>query len=239
VVDEDAAESLVVDRIAIPRGTAGHEPLISGGETTGVLSVLWPGLLEDPERPRSLIGLLGHHAATALERADLLRRLRQAARTDALTGTANRRVWQESLDRELMRAGRAHQPLSVVLIDLDNFKAYNDRHGHPQGDRLLQDAAVAWAGQLRAADLLARMGGEEFAVMLPDTDLDGALVVAERLRASVPDGQTCSIGVVACESPATSSELYSTADAALYRAKQAGRNRIEVGVLAGLSAEPL
>ncbi|MGO9901363.1 MAG: diguanylate cyclase [Solirubrobacteraceae bacterium] len=186
-------------------GSAWHQPLTRGGAVVGVLSVLWPGLLIDRERPGLLIRCLSDHAATALQRAELLRRLNDAARTDPLTGLANRRVWEESLQRELLRARRDGRPLSLLLIDIDHFKAYNDQYGHPQGDKLLQHAAQAWSAQLRATDLLARVGGEEFAVLLPGCPIDQAPLVAERLRTAMPDPQTCSLGAVTCDQLASAS----------------------------------
>ena len=141
-------------------------------------------------------------------------------------------MWQETLDRELPRARRESQPLSLMLIDIDHFKAYNDSHGHPQGDRLLHDAARAWSECVRSTDLLARVGGEEFAVLFPVCPIERACSVAERLRAGIPDGQTCSVGGIAWDGLASGSELYAAADAALYRAKANGRNRVELGHLA-------
>jgi diguanylate cyclase (GGDEF)-like protein/PAS domain S-box-containing protein len=229
---EVPSETVAACGVEVPLGTAWHEPLTSGGRVTGVLSIVWMGVLEDRERPGRLIGPLAHHAATALERADLIRRLDDLARTDTLTGLANRRVWQETLDRELARARRESQPLSLVLIDIDHFKACNDTHGHPQGDRLLHDASRAWSECVRSTDLLARVGGEEFAVLLPGCPIEQACSVAERLRAGIPDGQTCSVGVITWDGLASGSELYAAADVALYRAKANGRNRVELGHLA-------
>ncbi|HLJ03477.1 MAG TPA: diguanylate cyclase [Solirubrobacteraceae bacterium] len=211
-----------------PAGTAWHELLFTGGRATGALSIVWPGILADRSRPQWLIEALAHHAATALERADLVRRLDSAARTDPLTGLPNRRVWDERVQYELARAGRDHEPLSMVLLDMDRFKRYNDRFGHPQGDRLLRDAALAWAPQLRTTDLLARVGGEEFAVLLPCCPLEDACRVAERLRTATPHGETCSLGVAEWDGAASASALYAIADEALYRAKEGGRNRLEV-----------
>jgi diguanylate cyclase (GGDEF)-like protein len=211
----------------VPLGTAWHQPLTRGGVAMGVLSILWTGLLDDLERPGLLIRSLADHAATALERAALLRRLNDAARTDPLTGLANRRVWEETLEQELLRALRDDRPLSLVLIDIDHFKAYNDTYGHPEGDQLLQRAASAWSHQLRATDLIARVGGEEFAVLLPGCAQDRAPLVAERLRAAMPAGQTCSLGTVTCDQIASAADLYAAADGALYRAKRSGRNRVE------------
>jgi diguanylate cyclase (GGDEF)-like protein len=211
-----------------PPLTAWHEPLLSGGHSAGVLSIVWTGLVEDLERPRTLIVPLAHHAGIALDRADLLRQLGEAARTDALTGLANRRVWAETIERELSRAERSREPMSIVLIDIDHFKRYNDTFGHPDGDALLREASEAWAQQLRPADVLARVGGEEFAVLLPGCGVSHALCVAERLRTSVPRDQTCSLGIAEWDGHASSTELYQTADAALYGAKHGGRNRAVV-----------
>jgi diguanylate cyclase (GGDEF)-like protein len=112
----------------------------------------------------------------------------------------------------------------VALLDLDHFKAYNDRHGHQAGDRLLKAAAAAWQSRLRKTDLLARYGGEEFAVLLPDCGLDNAMEIAERLRTAQPEG-TCSIGVAAWDGHEAAAQLVARADRALYAAKEGGRNR--------------
>jgi diguanylate cyclase (GGDEF)-like protein len=154
----------------------------------------------------------------------LYREVGRLARTDALTGVPNRRAWDDELPMELARAARSGQPLCAALLDLDHFKAYNDRHGHQAGDRLLKAAAAAWQGRLRKTDLLARYGGEEFAVLLPDCGLGNAMEIAERLRTAQPEG-TCSIGVAAWDGRESAAELVARADQALYAAKAAGRNR--------------
>jgi diguanylate cyclase (GGDEF)-like protein len=137
---------------------------------------------------------------------------------------ANRRAWDEELPRELARAARSGRPLCLALLDLDHFKAYNDRHGHLAGDRLLKAAAAAWGGKLRKTDLLARYGGEEFSLLLPDCQLDKGLEIAERLRTAQPEG-TCSIGVAAWDGRESADQLLTRADRALYAAKAGGRNR--------------
>ena len=162
------------------------------------------------------------------ERAHLLARLAELASTDALTGLPNRRRWAEGIaavtptdDAE----GRQHV---VALIDLDRFKDFNDRHGHDEGDRLLVEAARAWSAQLRRDDLLVRWGGEEFALLLPDTDGDEARRILDRLRAATPRGQTFSAGFVVETGDApdrTSRRSLEDADRALYRAKASGRSR--------------
>jgi diguanylate cyclase (GGDEF)-like protein/PAS domain S-box-containing protein len=158
------------------------------------------------------------------DRDGLIARIGQLARTDELTGLANRRRWHEELDRELARARRQHGSVCVAMVDMDGFKAINDEQGHLAGDVLLQQTSVAWAGALRTTDTLARYGGDEFSVILPDCPLDEACTVIERLRAATPAPVTCSAGV-ACSDGAESAEtLVRRADAALYEAKRAGRN---------------
>jgi len=154
----------------------------------------------------------------------LYQRVGRMARTDPLTGVLNRRVLDQELPRELARAARGGQPLCVALIDLDRFKAYNDRHGHQAGDRLLKAVGAAWSANLRTTDLLVRYGGEEFAVVLPDCGLEDAMAIAERLRTAQPEG-TCSIGVAEWARGETVDELIGRADQALYAAKAGGRDR--------------
>ena len=154
----------------------------------------------------------------------LYREVGRLARTDALTGVANRRAWDDELPRELARATRSGEPLCVALLDLDHFKAYNDQHGHQAGDRLLKAAAAAWQGRLRKSDLLARYGGEEFALLLPDCGLASGMEIAERLRTAQPE-VTCSLGVAAWDGQEEAAGLVARADRALYAAKEAGRDR--------------
>jgi diguanylate cyclase (GGDEF)-like protein len=154
--------------------------------------------------------------------------LERLARTDELTGLPNRRDWEERLPAELARAARADQPVCVAMLDLDLFKDYNDRRGHQAGDRLLSQAATAWAAVLRRYDVLARYGGEEFSLLLPDVDLDDGVALVERLRAATPDGETCSAGVAAWDGSEDAPSLVGRADAALYEAKRAGRDRVAV-----------
>lgn len=167
--------------------------------------------------------------------------LERLATRDGLTGLANRRYFDETLHAEWARAMRQKQPLSLLMVDVDNFKAYNDAHGHLGGDECLKRIAVAVAAEMRTNDLVARYGGEEFAVILPNQSLKGAAIVAERIRSRVEqlrlpnrfarDGRiTVSIGAATAlgASDADPSQLVATADAALYRAKHMGRNRISL-----------
>jgi diguanylate cyclase (GGDEF)-like protein len=149
--------------------------------------------------------------------------LRELCERDPLTGLLNRRAWDMAVAGSLRRR---RQPIYVALMDLDHFKAYNDRHGHPAGDALLRRAAVAWRAALRTADVLARYGGEEFAVLLGGCGVDSALEILDRVRDATVDGQTVSIGVASWNGREGADSLVSRADAALYVAKRAGRDRI-------------
>jgi diguanylate cyclase (GGDEF)-like protein len=148
------------------------------------------------------------------------------ARTDQLTGLPNRRAWDEELRRELARSARSTEAVCVVIIDLDHFKAFNDERGHPAGDALLREAAIAWRVCLRVTDVIARYGGEEFAALLPACPPHEALQIVKRLRAATPEGQTCSAGVAYWDGSESPEDLVGRADAALYEAKRAGRDRV-------------
>jgi diguanylate cyclase (GGDEF)-like protein len=152
-------------------------------------------------------------------------RLEGLARTDPLTGVPNRRVWEEELPRELERPRRMGTGLCLAMIDLDNFKDYNDRHGHQAGDLVLKEAASAWRTEVRSTDLLARYGGEEFVLLLPACALDDAVQIVERLRLVTPL-VTCSVGLARWDFQEASSQLVERADQALYAAKAEGRNRL-------------
>jgi diguanylate cyclase (GGDEF)-like protein len=158
----------------------------------------------------------------------LLNGMRQLAREDALTGAINRRGLDDVIPIEFARARRSGQPLTFVMIDLDHFKRYNDRRGHPAGDAVLRGAAQAWLKQLRPTDMLARYGGEEFTLVLPATDAKQAEQLVDRLRALVPDRQTFSAGIATWDGYETATESLQRADAALLQAKKAGRNRTMV-----------
>ena len=165
--------------------------------------------------------------------------LRLRADTDPLTGVANRRLFQRSLEMECFRFSRTNAPISLMMIDLDYFKTVNDRYGHPVGDAVLTIVASRLLTSLRKTDLLARFGGEEFSVLLPETPAEGASVIADRVRGLVGaapvevDGIlipiSVSVGVTshAGDLEAVPELLLKKADLALYRAKAAGRNRVE------------
>lgn len=151
--------------------------------------------------------------------------LETLAHTDVLTGVANRREWDLQLPREIGRAQREKSELCVALIDLDFFKLFNDEFGHQAGDELLQEAVAAWTKELRVSDLLVRYGGEEFGVILPSCTLRHAAAIIDRLRDVTPGGQTASAGVVSWNGIESADEMVARADAALYQAKDMGRNR--------------
>jgi diguanylate cyclase (GGDEF)-like protein/PAS domain S-box-containing protein len=163
------------------------------------------------------------------DRETLLSRVEAMARTDELTGLPNRRGWDEELRRELSRAARRRYSVALALIDIDRFKDFNDSQGHQAGDALLREAATAWRLLLRVTDFIARYGGDEFLLLLPDCPPEQARAVVERLRAATPAGETCSVGMTFWDGQQTAEQLVARADEALYRAKRAGRDRAIVG----------
>jgi two-component system cell cycle response regulator len=206
-------------------------PLFAEGEPVGALILERgedAGRLE--KRVVSMIDQFATHGALALRNAVLLEQIRRLAATDALTGLANRRTLEEMLEREISRATRHGDDVTLVMIDLDHFKSLNDTHGHQVGDEVLRHVGRRLSEQCRDFDTPARYGGEEFAVVLPRCLQAEAEEVAERMRASLASGGpvpiTASAGVATFPSQAGSSdELIRAADHALYRAKGAGRDR--------------
>jgi diguanylate cyclase (GGDEF)-like protein len=174
------------------------------------------------------------------------RRVASQATTDALTGIANRRSFDEELALEWRRAHRIGDSLALVLLDLDDFKKVNDTHGHPAGDAVLRTIGEVLGSGVRQIDLAARYGGEEFVVLVPETDIRGATLLAKRLRLAVskartelPDGRllkvTASFGVAVKGELTSAEQLIAAADEALYEAKRAGKNRV---VVAGVVEKP-
>jgi diguanylate cyclase (GGDEF)-like protein/PAS domain S-box-containing protein len=173
------------------------------------------------------------------ERKLLEIRLQKQASTDVLTGAANRRFFIESAGYELQQAQHLNQPLSVALIDLDHFKQVNDNFGHTEGDHVLVEFTRLCEQNIRDGDILARFGGDEFALLLPNSDVTQAVAVAERIQlalvtpvlttGNVPLEVTISVGIAEVRSkPETLDEILARADQALYRVKASGRNRIEI-----------
>ncbi|GAM09911.1 response regulator PleD [Geobacter sp. OR-1] len=192
--------------------------------------------LED--RQLNHLSLLASFAAMAIDNASLHSRTKLMALTDALTGLYNNRYFMQVFPHEMIRARRYSKPLSLIMIDVDNFKKLNDTYGHPKGDQVLANLGKILSASLRASDLSFRYGGEEFTVILPETRLEGAFLVAESLREKVFKeitpllGQselsvTISLGVAGYPYDAASTDtLLSHADACLYKAKHQGKNRV-------------
>jgi diguanylate cyclase (GGDEF)-like protein len=219
-------------------------PMTAGQTVFGTLVLLGERFGEEDRI--AAISLAGQ-AAVALENARLHRMVERQALVDGLTGLANRRHLDQELASNLARAERAASPLALVLADLDDFKLVNDRHGHACGDSVLREFASLMNEVVREGDTAGRWGGEEFALVLPDTDAEGAENVAERLRHALeeqvilsPEGEplrvTASLGVAAFPASPGRAELVEAADEALYRAKRAGKNRVEVAVADGHTA---
>lgn len=200
------------------------EPVFSGEEPVGVLVVGWPQEIRAGGTRVTLITLLAHEVAATIRRADLLTQLTDMASTDALTGLPNRRAWEDRLTHALLE----EEPFVLAMLDLDHFKRFNDTRGHPAGDRLLKETAAAWREELRIGDFLGRIGGEEFALLLPQCTPADALMVVDRLRRRVPYEQTCSAGVVIREPYEAAEALMTRVDEALYDAKSAGRDRVSL-----------
>jgi diguanylate cyclase (GGDEF)-like protein len=225
-VRDARVDERISQRIVMATGAASmhFEPVLRNEEAVAVLIVGWTRVVEESNRIAASMRMLAAETAMALERSDLLARLKEVARRDDLTGLLNRRAWEEELPRELSRSRRSGNPLCVAMLDLDFFKNYNDQRGHQAGDRLLKQSASAWDRELRESDTLARYGGEEFSVALPGCRLENAKDIVERLRAVMPGDQTVSAGVVCWNGRETAEELVGRADAALYEAKRMGRD---------------
>jgi two-component system, cell cycle response regulator len=225
-------------RVGGPGGLAFEASLERQGEPRTL--VVNKGLVrsdcrDDPEEPMGTIGIV----TDITERKRMESQLRHLATTDELTGCFNRRAFFVAAEQELERASRYGSAVSVLMIDIDHFKQVNDRFGHAVGDKALRAATAAIRANLREIDSFGRLGGEEFAAMLPETPLAGALLVAERLRQAVeaialplgddkpPLRLTTSLGVAERQSGETSlDQILARADTALYRAKAEGRNRV-------------
>jgi diguanylate cyclase (GGDEF)-like protein len=178
-------------------------------------SLMWPA--------STVVGMVGVFVAAGgtitLVTCTLVERLRQEATTDPLTGLANRATFDRALAQAQATVLRTGEPLSLLLIDLDDFKAINDQYGHAAGDAVLQQSAAAWWELLRGRDTLARLGGDEFAVVLPGAGLDAACQTADRLQQATTQSVGCSVGVSQWQPGQSADEVLAGADASLYQSK--------------------
>jgi diguanylate cyclase (GGDEF)-like protein len=222
------------------RSTAGASflavPLKAQKRVSGALLLTRPGE-SFTARELRLLRIYCNQAAVVLENAIVHERVENLAATDGLTGLFNRRYFDSAFARELARCDRSSSSLALLLADIDHFKSFNDTYGHAMGDLVLKKVAGILLGALRKADVLARFGGEEFVILLPNVTARGALESAERLRESVASAEihpggprkrvTVSIGAALFPTDASDSQsLLKAADDALYEAKHLGRNRV-------------
>jgi len=219
--------------------TALSIPLILRGEVIGVLAVESEKVNAYTDRQIKLVETIAQQATIAMDNAKLFERMQQLAITDGLTNLYNRRYFYMVLENEIERARRYASPLSLVMMDIDHFKRVNDKYGHLAGDDVLEAMAGLCKGLLRQADEMFRYGGEEFTILLPETNAELAMNVAERIRRTIAETVfntdkeqvkiSVSMGVTQFDpSYASPGDFIETADKALYEAKQAGRNCVKV-----------
>jgi diguanylate cyclase (GGDEF)-like protein len=214
-------------------------PLLKDDDVLGVLNVEAENSALLDEYDVNLLNALAGSIAVAIDNARLHAEVKLMAMTDVVSGLANRRAFDEVLEAEMIRASRYSHPISLIILDLDSFKEYNDRWGHPAGDVRLREIADLLRANVREPDLAARYGGEEFAVILPNTSKGGAIQLAERLcrsaEASAPyrngvdslSGYTISLGVATYPDDASSTdELLHAADSAELMAKRLGESSL-------------
>ncbi|WP_432571262.1 sensor domain-containing diguanylate cyclase [Kineococcus sp. SYSU DK005] len=202
-------------------------PLPGHGAVGAVLLVCWDRRVDDlDDESVGAVVQLAEGAAAALEHARVVAEMEASAVTDALTGLPNRRGWEDNLVRLAAVCERDGEPLTVAVLDVDRFKAYNDAEGHLAGDRLLREVARLVRHELRTGDVVARWGGEEFTLALPSCSADDARALLERVRLAVRAARSCSTGFATRRPGEPLAVLLRRADDALYAAKQAGRDRV-------------
>lgn len=202
-------------------------PVGTADRRLGLLVVTWPApLASAPVVAQALLPVLATAAAVAIDRAELLQRLADEAMTDPLTGVLNRRAWLRAVQQEIARCRRTQATFSVAVLDLDGFKAHNDRFGHGRGDDLLIGCTRAWEGALRECDVLARLGGDEFAILVGHPgNLDPELFL-QRVAHCTPGAVSVSVGSATWDGNESTDELLARADEALYE-----RKRAKLGIL--------
>ena len=185
---------------------------------------------------RNLLGLVAAQTSITLERASYFRRQEELASCDGLTGLLNHRIFQESIRFEMERAKRYSHPLSLVMFDIDHFKQFNDKYGHPVGDEILKMVSFTIKGLIRATDRVFRYGGEEFCLLLPETSAQNAVNLAERLRRKIEENRavrelsvTVSLGISGYKMQESAEDFINRTDSMLYKSKEKGRNRITIG----------
>jgi diguanylate cyclase (GGDEF)-like protein len=239
VIDDLATDATLAElpsQERMPLGSICAAPLVFRDELLGVLAALAHGSTVFLPGEDATLSAYAAHAAIALSNARLVERLERQAAEDPLTGLANQRAFHRECAAEFNRAQRTGGEISIAMLDLDHFKTINDEHGHPYGDQILLKAADALRSSIREHDTAARMGGEEFAILLPDAAARDAHEVAERARAAIAripvagGALTCSAGVATTAAGETSPiDLLELADKALYNAKRLGRDRTVTG----------
>jgi diguanylate cyclase (GGDEF)-like protein len=215
-------------------------PLKVGNRVLGVLFLYLPGNLKPTKDQINLLESVANQLSIALENARLYEKVHHLSVHDPLTNLFNRKMLFDRLDEEVSRSERSGKPLSIAMIDIDHFKIINDNYGHMAGDRILSELSRLLKGNVRNIDTVARFGGEEFMILLPDSDLEKSITSMERLRVCVEkhafptdkDGQTISltisIGISVFDpgNPVDKPDLVKASDEALYKAKETGRNRV-------------
>src|SRR5438067_10591843 len=221
------------------KGSVTITPLLQQDRIRGTLGIYAPDASRDPESDLHLLSMLAAQAVNSLVMLERLVASEEQALTDSLTGLYNYRFFQESLQRELSRASRSHSPLSLIVLDLDNFKLINDSYGHGVGDRVLRHLADLIQRHSRKANVVVRYGGDEFCIVVPEGDLDTARSVAERVLTETrtspcgddgygvpPQSLTVSAGVTAYRpEEANAFSFFKRADENLLTAKRTGEDR--------------
>ncbi|MRR11008.1 sensor domain-containing diguanylate cyclase, partial [bacterium] len=216
-------------------------PLRSGDAVIGVLLIASATFRDLTHAERDRLQVIANQSSLALQNSLLHEELERLSVTDRLTDLYNHGYLHQRLDEEMERCVRFDHEMSLIMLDIDNFKQFNDRFGHPKGDLVLKSLSAVIHDNLREIDVAARYGGEEFVIMLPETDIAGAVAVAERIRAGMAKHvqligeddeqiiQTISLGVANYPTHSSSAAaLVEAADQAMYRAKRAGKNQVVV-----------